>query len=109
MKGIVWSKDAAEDFEFIVEYTVEHFSIKIAEEAYSRIIKKVEKALELPNIGKIVPELKEIGLTSYRELIEVPWRIIYRKEEGSIVIISIIDSRRNIEEILYRKIIEGKM
>jgi len=109
MKGIVWSKDAAEDFEFIVEYTVEHFSIKIAEEAYSRIIKKVEKALDLPNIGKIVPELKEIGLTSYRELIEVPWRIIYRKEEDSIVVISIIDSRRNIEEILYRKIIEGKM
>ena len=109
MNDVIWSKDATEEFEFIIDYTIEHFSIKIAEETYSKIIRKIEKVKELPNIGKIVPELKEIGLTSYRELIEVPWRIIYRKEAKSIMVISIIDSRRNMEEILYRKIIDGRM
>lgn len=109
MKEIIWSNDAGEEFIHIIEYTIERFSAKVAEETYSRVSRKLEKLLILPNAGRIVPELKQIGLSTYREIIENPWRIIYRIDGETIFIVSIIDSRRNVEELLYKKIIEDKM
>ena len=50
-----------------------------------------------------------IGVIDIREIIENPWRIFYRITTHEIQVISVIDGRRNVEEILYKKVIDGKM
>jgi toxin ParE1/3/4 len=40
----------------------------------------------------------------YRELIIVPWRIIYRVAENKIYVLSVLDSRQNVEDILLKRL-----
>jgi len=53
--------------------------------------------------GRIVPELKTYGILSYRELIISPWRVVYRTSEQKVYVLAVIDSRRNIEDILIER------
>jgi toxin ParE1/3/4 len=109
MKEILWSEDASNDFIEIVTYTKNKFGIKIAKEASDRILSTIEKVLTFPNHGKTVNELNKIGIKQIKELQQSPWRIFYRIDNEIIYIISIIDGRRNIEELLYKKVIDGKL
>jgi toxin ParE1/3/4 len=108
-KKIVWSQDASDDLVDIVTYIKENSSKNIAKEIYQRIISHVEKVEGFPETGRVVPELMAIGIIDIREIIETPWRIMYRNTLNEIQIISVIDGRRNVEEILFRKVIDGKM
>lgn len=106
---IVWSQDASDDLIDIVTYIKEKSGKNIAAEIYSRIILHVEKISISSTIGRIVPELMSIGIHDIREIIEKPWRIFYRITSNEIHIISVIDGRRNVEELLYKKVIDGKI
>ena len=108
-KKIVWSQDASEDLIEIVTYIKEKSGKNIANEIYQRIINHVEKIDIFPESGRVIPELMSIGVIDIREIIENPWRIFYRITTHEIQIISVIDGRRNVEEILYKKVIDGKM
>lgn len=108
-KKIVWSQDASDDLIDIVTYIKEKSGKNIANEIYQRIINHVEKIDIFPEGGRVIPELISIGVIDIREIIENPWRIFYRITSKEIQIISVIDGRRNVEEILFRKVIDGKM
>jgi len=58
---------------------------------------------QFPDRGRIVPELKAYGILSYRELIISPWRVVYRTSEQKVYVLAVIDSRRNIEDILIER------
>jgi toxin ParE1/3/4 len=108
-RKIVWSQDASDDLIEIISYIRDKSGKNIAKEIYQRIIKRVENIEILPKSGRVVPELVSIGVLDIREIIEKPWRIFYRITKEEIQIISVIDGRRNIEEILYKKVIDGKL
>jgi len=59
----------------------------------------------MPERCRIVPELKEQGIMQYRELIVKPWRIIFLIAEIKVYVLSVLDSRRNIEAILLERIV----
>ena len=62
------------------------------------------RALNMPERGRIVPELREQGITVYRELVEPPWRILYRIESDRVWVLAVIDGRRNVEDILLKRL-----
>jgi toxin ParE1/3/4 len=106
---IVWSHDAGDELVEIISYYKYSAGKNIARNVYLKIKNRVKRLVDNPRIGKIVQTLKDIGMNDYRQLIETPWIIYYRIEKEMIFIISVIDGRRNIEEILYKKIIDGKI
>ena len=57
---------------------------------------------------RIIPELQLQGILQYRELIIFPWRVIYRISEKNIYILSVLDSRQNVEDILFQRLINSK-
>jgi len=69
------------------------------------IKQKVSALYTMPDRGRIVPELKAQGIHTYRELIIAPWRIIYRISDTTVFVLSVIDSRRNVEDILLDRFI----
>jgi len=77
--------------------------------AASQTLQKIRKAAStlqaMPHRGRIVPELKEFGIHIYHEIISPPWRIIYRISDPSIFVMAVIDSRRNVEDILLDRFI----
>ncbi len=100
---IVWARTAETDLKEIVNY----IAINNPENAL-RIFKEIKKnassLYKMPERCRIVPELKEQGIMQYRELIIKPWRIIYRISENKVYVLSVLDSRRNIEDILLERL-----
>jgi plasmid stabilization system protein ParE len=58
-----------------------------------------------PKRGRIVPELERYGYVVYREIIVDYWRIMYKIEHDTVYIMVVIDGRRNVEDIILKKII----
>ncbi len=102
---VKWSRAASTDLLNIIDYISED-STNAAINIFEKIRSKCETLNHTPERGRIVPELKEYGIFSYHELIVKPWRIIYRISDNKIYILAVIDSRRNIEDILIERFLE---
>ncbi|HQJ95415.1 MAG TPA: type II toxin-antitoxin system RelE/ParE family toxin [Syntrophorhabdaceae bacterium] len=98
-----WSETSENDLIAIVQYIADDNPHK-AYEIFKRIKEKASDLRSFPDRGRIVPELLEQGITHYRELIITPWRIVYRVYENRVYVLSVLDSRQNIEDILLRRL-----
>ena len=100
---VVVPPSVTKDLKEIVEYYYEvnrGYSKKI----FSKIIERIRELEKLPQKGRIVPELKEHNIDAYRELIEENYRIVYRIFDEEVLLVSVIDARRNVDEVLIRKL-----
>ncbi len=99
---VEWSRQAGKDLLNIIDY-ISQDSMDNAVTAFEKIGTKCGTLKQSPERGRIVPELKEFGIFSYHELVVRPWRIIYRISGSKVYILAVIDSRRNIEDILIER------
>jgi len=76
---------------------------------FKQIKEKASSLYSFPERGRIIPELREQGISQYRELIIPPWRMIYRISEKTVHVLSVLDSRQNIEDILLKRLISSKI
>jgi toxin ParE1/3/4 len=101
---VIWAGVAENDLKDIIGY----IAIDSPAEAL-RTIKKIEQRASslysLAERGRIVPELQDQGILLYRELIVPPWRIIYRISEKKVYVLSVLDGRQNVEDILLKRMI----
>jgi toxin ParE1/3/4 len=104
---IVWSKIAEDDLKNIVEYIADD-SPPNALKIFKSIKQKASSLYTFPERGRIVPELRDQGILQYRELVISPWRILYRISEKRVLVISVLDSRRNIEDLLLKRLTNSK-
>jgi addiction module RelE/StbE family toxin len=101
---IFWSDQAKMDLSEMIEYIA--FEDKtLAMQILGKIEEKVTRLEQMPKSGRFVPELKAFDLLTYREVVFSPWRIIYKIEKQQMVIISVLDSRRNLEDLLLKKLL----
>ena len=101
---VVWAEIAQHDLTQIIDY-IAIDSPGNASRILQKIKQKVSALYSMPVRGRIVPELKEHGIHTYRELIIAPWRVIYRISDTTVFVLSVIDSRRNVEDILLERLI----
>jgi toxin ParE1/3/4 len=102
-----WSETAEEDLLSIIEYISRENPLQ-AKKIFGEIKKRAESLSAFPDRGRIVPELQDQGITLYRELIIGPWRIMYRVSENTVYVLSVLDSRQNVEDILLKRLIALK-
>ena len=62
---------------------------------------------QMPERGRVVPELAAVGLHTYRELVLSPWRILYRISGLTVFVLAVLDGRRNLEDILLERVVRG--
>lgn len=105
MPNLVWSSNAASDLDDIVGWILENQSARHAESFVETIDAELSRLEEHPRSGRIIPELERHNITKYREIIVPPWRIFYSVETERILVLSVIDGRRNVEDILLRRIL----
>jgi len=103
--NVIWASVAEKDLKNIIEYIVAE-SPQNALKILNKIRQKASDLYTLPERGRIVPELQDQGILLYRELIIAPWRLIYRISAQDIFVLSVIDSRRNVEDILLKRFID---
>ncbi len=104
---VIWSNIAEHDLELIIEY-IAIDSPSNALKVLTKIKKRSEALYSFPERGRIVPELLEFNILQYREIIIDPWRVVYKVIERHVFVMSVLDSRRNIEDILLDRLINQK-
>jgi plasmid stabilization system protein ParE len=104
---IIWAGVAENDLKEIIEYIATDNPTN-ALITLKKIKQKASSLYTLPERGRIVPELKDQGILLYRELIVPPWRIIYRISEMKVYVLSVLDARQNVEDILLGRLIYHK-
>ncbi|SFP25055.1 type II toxin-antitoxin system RelE/ParE family toxin [Hydrogenimonas thermophila] len=102
---VIWTKNAEFDLESIIEY-IKTDSIKIAKDIFFDIKNQCNQLSTFPTSRRIVPELQQIGILRYRELIFKRWRIIYKIEKEKVFILIVVDSSRDIEDILFQRLLK---
>ena len=100
---VIWSNVAENDLKKIIEYIADD-SPSIALEIFKNIKQKAANLYMFPERCRIVPELRDQGILQYRELIISPWKILYRISESNVYVLSVLDSRRNIEDVLLKRL-----
>ncbi|NNN05054.1 MAG: type II toxin-antitoxin system RelE/ParE family toxin [Elusimicrobia bacterium] len=100
--AVSWAEIAERDLAAIVDRLADA-SPRYAGLVLARIEQSASRLIRLPKRGRVVPELKAHGVAIYRELVCRPWRIIYRIEGGRVQITAVIDSRRNLEDLLLER------
>jgi plasmid stabilization system protein ParE len=102
---IEWAAVAENDLKQIIDY-IAIDSPGNALQLLKRIRQKASNLYALPERGRIVPELQGQGIHIYRELIVAPWRIVYRISDTIVFVLSVIDSRQNVEDILLNRLLK---
>ena len=106
---IIWSQDAGDELIEIISYIKKNTGNITAEKIYNKIVNEVYKVSGNAAGRRLSPLFRQFGITDIHQLNISPWIVYYRVEKKIMKIISIIDSRRNLEEILYKKMIDGKI
>jgi addiction module RelE/StbE family toxin len=102
------TQNAEDDLDEIILYIAQdnpQTALKILDKLQKRIL----SLKNFPERGRWVPELLDKNIKDYRELIESPWRIIYRIDDNDIYILMVIDGRRNVGDILMKKLMDRNL
>ncbi len=96
-----WTPEAETDALTIVEYFNDRIN---AEKVITQFGEKADSLQTLPERGRVVPELRKIGVLAYLELIHKPWRMIYTIRGKEVWIMAVVDSRRQLADLLFERL-----
>lgn len=92
MTQIIWSPQALRDLRSIRAYIAED-SPRYADLVVGRIVKAVERLVVFPESGRMVPERNDPEI---REVIEKPYRVVYRVKSGAVEIVTVFRGSREL-------------
>lgn len=102
-RRVVRSVEAVEDLLSLLDHLMSTVGVEAALAVDGRLAAAIESLDELSHRGRVVPELRVRGITSYRELLILPYRVIYRVEPREVWIVAVLDHRRDLDELLHQR------
>ena len=102
--NVIWTTSAQYDLELVIQY-IKIDSVKIAKDIFYEIKHQCQELESMPEQKRVVPELQQIGIIKYRELIFKRWRIIFKIEESKVYVLLVVDSSRNLEDLLFQRLL----
>jgi plasmid stabilization system protein ParE len=97
---VVWSEAALRDFESILDHVALGDGLPAAEAVHRLLLPAIERLSSMPARCRVIPELRAIGVTEYRERIVRPYRVCFRVHGADVVLVAVLDERRDLEEVL---------
>lgn len=85
------SESALSDLESIQAWYVEQGVPDVGGRIVGEILARIERLAQHPDLGRVVPEF---GRTFLKELIQPPYRIVYRRDADAVRIVRIWRSER---------------
>ncbi|MDR0473143.1 MAG: type II toxin-antitoxin system RelE/ParE family toxin [Treponema sp.] len=99
------TQGAEKDLNEIIDYIAQN-NPRTASVIMEKIITKIKTLDHFPYRGGYVPELLARNVKDYRQITEEPWKIYYKIDDDIVNILAIIDSRRNLKDILINKLLK---
>ncbi len=104
MVEIVWTEPALNDLDTIADYIALDKPVA-ARQLVRRIFARVEQLTTHPDSGSRPAELRG---SRYRQIVEQPCRIFYRREKGVIYILYVMRGERRLRNTVLTKRDAGK-
>jgi len=101
---VVWTESASEDAINIIRYIAKD-SLYSAEKVFRKLRQRAAALRRFPYRGQIVPELEELQLLTYRQLVAAPYRILYRIDKSTVFVTAVVDSRRDLKEVAIERLL----
>ena len=101
---VLWAASATLDLDGVIDFIAQG-DLSAAIHFLREIRLKADSLCHLPERGRVVPELQAQDVTLYRELIIKPWRVVYRIEAHRVYVLAVLDTRRNVEDLLLTRLI----
>jgi len=102
---VLVTKSAEDDLANIYEYVFINDSPSKADKLFEKIQNTILELESFPNRGHIPPELDRINVSGFLEIHYKPYRILYQVLDNKVYIHCILDSRRNLSDILQQRLI----
>lgn len=104
---VLLTNDALSDLEQLHDYIREHDSPQSAAHILDLLEKSFESLATMPERGAYPKELASLGIRDYRQIYCKPYRLIYRTVEQRVYVYLIADGRRDMQTLLYNRIISA--
>jgi plasmid stabilization system protein ParE len=101
-RTIIYGDGAKDDILAIADDIARDNAIN-AGKALDRLEHRIGTLTTLPERGRVVPELQWHGITSVREIVEKPWRILYEVSLHEVLIVAVCDGRRHLNDVLLER------
>jgi len=101
---VIWTEGAARDLEEIASFIAVD-SPTNARALMKRLKDRAWTLRTMPHRGRYVPELLELGLRAWRELVIHPYRLIYRIEAKKVLVNALLDGRRDLRDVLLDRLL----
>jgi len=107
---VTFTHRAGEDILGIFAFIAERDGPDVAEAVLEKFIAARDGLRQLPDQGRIPPELARVNILSFREIQVQPYRIVYHvnKTTREIYIHVVADGRRNFAEFLRERLLEPR-
>ncbi|HTJ29960.1 MAG TPA: type II toxin-antitoxin system RelE/ParE family toxin [Acidobacteriaceae bacterium] len=92
------------DIEEIVDWIADHDALEKARHVLERILNAAEKIAQRPHGGTRPKELPADLGGEIRQVYFKPYRIVYRVSDEEIVIHLVVDGRRSLQSLLWRRL-----
>jgi toxin ParE1/3/4 len=102
---VLFTKSAEDDLTSIYEYVFVNDLPSNAEKLIDNLQKAIPELERFPKRGHIPVELERINVSGFLEIHYKPYKIFYQVFNEKAYIHFILDSRRNLAEILQRRLI----
>lgn len=104
--SVMLTNGAANDLEELWGYINLHDGPGKAGHVLDQIEKAFSSLSEYPQRGAYPKELLALGIREYREIFFKPYRIIYRVMENHVYVLMIADGRRDMQNLLQRRLLQ---
>ena len=104
---VAFTRCAEKDIHGIVSFIADREGPDMAETILIRLVQGRDSLQELPDRGRIPPELMRVNILSFREIQVAPYRIVYQinKNAHEVYIHIVADGRRNFTELLKERLL----
>jgi toxin ParE1/3/4 len=102
---VLLTRGAEQDLESIHDYIAEFDGVGNAHDVLDHLMKVVEALAQFPERGSYPKELLALGIKEYRQSSFKPYRVIYRVVGNQVVIVLIVDGRRDMQSVLARRLL----
>lgn len=102
---IVILESAEHDLNELRNYIVKNFSSRIWRDTYTKLKESIRNLQDFPLAGVIPEEIEKLNLSQYRQIVAGLNRIIYEVRHDTIYIHVIVDSRRDMNALLTRRLL----
>jgi toxin ParE1/3/4 len=104
-RTVLLTRGAEHDLQSIHDYIKRTDSPANATQVIDGLLEALNDLARFADRGSHPRELAELGIREYRQLVHKAWRILYRARNGQVIIMLVVDSRRDLQSVLARRLL----